>query len=486
MANRKLDSLVEERFKNICYPFYNKKTKTYKTQTEVKKAFKCKLTKRNKQNLYAKNDDFDRYDFFPQEKLQTYQCIGNYGTYLDPERETDGFQPLKVDDLLTGCSQTIFDSFNDDFKILQAYSDNLQDEIEASQGVIDPVVKNFVDDLIEYTNIDKKTLDEVYKGGFVIVRDNGYFYKTYGCSEKGRICKLDAFPSESSHDSQENQYRLGNGMLMRCNSAAGECDKNNSNSTFDLLIGKSPIENFYGDTWFQFEYANITTWTNKWPLHGYSYIKHKLTGQNVGPLGTSDYAEYTKCIILDMCYDNCNPKINVECEPVSCVSKQINLFEYSKNFFADNNIFLEKYKLIKDDVKSSFTINSKTQISDILSSINGYLENSDSPDFYSFVGTNPKLTSIFREIEPFLQRMTDDTYYYNRDQIIEILFLIFYYITLPEQKQKSFDLELAEIKEKINSRYEGKRSTEHGGKNKTRKNKKRRRSTIKNKRYVRK
>ena len=38
-------------------------------------------------------------------------------------------------------------------------------------------------------------------------------------------------------------------------------------------------------------------------------------------------------------------------------------------------------------------------------------------------------------------------------------------------------------KEKINSRYEGKRSTERGGRNKTRKNKKRRRSTIKNKRY---
>jgi hypothetical protein len=481
MANRKLDSSAEETFKNFCYPFYNKKTKTYKRQTEVKEAFLCKLTQRNQRNLYAKNDDFDRYDFFPQTKLQTYQCIGNYGNYLDPERKNDGFEPLKIDDLLTGCSETIFDFINTDFKILQAYSYNLQNEIEKNQGVIDQVVKNFIDDLIKYTNIDKKTLDEIYKGGFVIVRDNGYFYKTYGCHEKGRICKLDAFPSESSHDSQENQYRLGNGMLMRCNSGAGECDKNNSNSTFDLLIGKSPIENFYGDTWFQFEYANITTWTNKWPLHGYSYIKHKLTGHNVGPLGTSEYAEYTKCIILDMCYDNCNPKIDVKCEPVSCVSEKINLFEYSQNFFSANNILLEKYKLIKDYVKTSFTINSKTQISDILSSINGYLENSNSPDFFSYGATNPQLTSIFKAVEPFLQRIADDNYYYNRDQIIEILFLIFYYITCPEVK--SFDVEVAEVKEKINRRYDGKRSTERGGRNKTRKNKKRRRSTIKNNRF---
>ena len=76
--------------------------------------------------------------------------------------------------------------------------------------------------------------------------------------------------------------------------------KDKSNSSFDVLIGTSIIEPFYGCTWFQFEYANLNNAYNKYLLHGYSYAKHVWSKQNVGPLGESKYAEYVDILILDV------------------------------------------------------------------------------------------------------------------------------------------------------------------------------------------
>jgi hypothetical protein len=465
----------EETHKQNCYFFYDTKNNRHKTVEEIKDKFKCQKTKNGRKMLYAKRDNTEEYDFVSQTKLRDYNCVLNYNSNFNPEKDSPNHKNLDTEALLENCSDNSFRDINPDYDKLLQYAYRLSDELH-----VDEEIKKFVVDLVVYTNINKEGLDELYKGAFVIIRDKGFFYNRFKCGT-ARICDTKKFLSESSHDSlyKDPQYRIGNGVLYNCDEN-GICDKNQSNTVFDLLIGTSPNNYFYGDTWMQFEYANLLTIWNKYALHVYSFVKHKWTGQNVGPLGESVYAEYVKPLILEIC----NPAVctNPPCEPVPCVRPKINLQEYSETFLRENNISIQDYKDIKDFIKSKFGSTSRIKIADIKKEMSDYIKAYD--DYQKAVRDDDDTTNIryttreqyllCKSMIPYIDSLSEtDNYNYDRDEIIEIMFLIFYYF-------KENKTNYTELKNIIDQRYASSRKT--GGK----RNKRKTKSLKKNKRKTRK
>ncbi len=461
---------AREAYKENCNFFYDSKNNRDKTPQEIKDNFKCQLSKNNRRMLYSKRDDKNEYDYISQEKMRTGSCINNYNTYLNSQEK------LELEDLYGNCSKNSFRTVNEDYDKLLQYAYELSEELQ-----VDEQIKKFVIDLIVYTNINKIGLEELYKGAFIIIRDKGFFYNRFKC-ESSRICNTKKFLSESSHDSlyKDKQYRIGNGVLYNCDDN-GMCNKNQSNSVFDLLIGTSPINYFYGDTWVQFEYANLLTNWNKFGLHAYSFIKHKWSGQNVGPLGQSLYAEYVKPLILEVC-DPISCKTS-QCKPIPCVRPNINLKEYSDNFLSENNILIHDYKDIKDFVKS-FGSNDRIKFTDIKNKIekniekyDDYEEAMDDLDYRSVSIIKPVTDEqyvIYKSMLPYINSLSEtDNFTYDRDEIIEIMFLIFYYF-------KEHKTNYAELKSIIDKRYSSSRKM--GGK----RNKRKTKSLKKNKRKTRK
>lgn len=294
--------------------------------------------------------------------------------------------------------------------------------------------------------------------------------------KKTRFCDTKKFLSESSHDSlhKDTQYRIGNGIIYNCDEN-GSCNKNSANSVFDLLVGTSPIEYFYGDTWIQFEYANLLTGWNKYALHAYSFFLHKLTGQNVGPLGNSDYAEYKKPLILEICKpEGCESSY---CDPIQCVRPKIDLDEYSDNFLREHNISIVDYKILKDFVKNRFDSRSKIIFSSINEIITKYIDDYDSvlDDLnYKTIPISENQYNLYTKIVPYIDFLStnNNNNTYDREEIIEIMFLILYYAN---ENNSNYD----ELGIKINERY----STSGGRKSKNKKNTK---TTRKSKRKNRK
>ena len=449
IRSRQIDLDDEQLYKNNCYQFFDKKNNRYKNKEEIIDNFKCQYTKNRNRILYYKRNDKNEYDFVSKTKLDQFKCIDDYKEKYDPEKKLDGHISLQETDLYLNCSDNSFRELNSDYDDILKYAYNLAEELH-----VDEQIKKFIINLVIYTNIDKDSLKEVFSGAFVIIRDKGFFYNTFRC-ESARFCDTKKILSESSHDSlsKDQQYRIGNGILYNC-SEDGTCNLNESNNVFDLLVGTSPIENFYGDTWFQFEYANILGNWNKYVLHAYSFVKHKLSGKNVGPLGESSYAEYVQPLILDICIpETCN-EINqseTKCQPIACVRPKIDLHSFSDNYMLRNHIILSYYKYLKDLIKSNFRSTSNITIENVYRL---FQREYDSYDF----------TNI---IIPYLSNLSStDNYKYNREQIIEIVFLIYYYAN---NNITNYE----EITQKLNDRYLSSRLK--GGRKKqrkTRKNKK--------------
>lgn len=466
-----MDTVAKEKYINNCYFFYDSKNNRDKTPQEIKDNFKCQLSKNNRKMLYSKRDDKNEYDYISQEKMIRGLCMNNYNTYINSEEN------LELEDLYRNCSKNSFRTINEDYDKLLQYANELSQELQ-----VDEQIKKFIIDLIVYTNINKEGLEELYKGAFIIIRDKGFFYNRFKC-ESSRICNTKKFLSESSHDSlyKDPQYRIGNGVLYNCDEN-GMCNRNQSNNVFDLLIGTSPNNYFYGDTWIQFEYANLLTQWNKYGLHAYSFFKHKASGKNVGPLGESEYAEYVKPLILEVC----NP-ISCEtlpCKPIPCVRPKINLHEYSVNFLRENNISIQDYKDIKDFIKSNFNSTARIKFVDIKKSLKDYIE--DYKEYQealrdldyrrsgSIKSTSRQQYVLCKAMLPYINSLSEtDNFTYDRDEIIEIMFLIFYYF-------KEHKTNYTELKSIIDERYSSSRKT--GGK----RNKRKTKSLKKNKRKTRK
>ena len=236
---------IMKSFDKKCYPFVNS-VGTLKSKRQLKhdKSFKCKNT-----DIYGKKNDF--YLFFPQEKLD--DCVIEYNTYLKPKKH------IMKEDIYPYCSDYAFDDINPDVVNLHTYLNQLAFDLK-----IDRTVYEFIQYLIAYTNITIVVLNEMLAGAFIVIRDNGFIFNIFSQNPNSRKCNLSGRIPESSHDSVGDQYRIGNGIIYNCNTTSGKCVKTKTNSSFDLLIGTSIIEPFYGCTWFQFEYANLNTSYNKY------------------------------------------------------------------------------------------------------------------------------------------------------------------------------------------------------------------------------
>jgi hypothetical protein len=332
-VSRQMTPGGKENFKEQCYFFYGEPNPP--TVQEIKDRLKCVKDKKGRRHLYARYDD--HYRNVSVEQMREGTCISRYNMYFKPG-ESDGAN-LTEDALYESCdSESGFKDVNKDFDNLMQYANEL-----ATAANVDKTVHSFVSDLILYTNVNVDGLNELYNGAYTIIRDNGFFYNKF-FKENG-VCNISGLVPESSHDSLKKfpQYRFGNGALYSCTD--GRCDTKKANSMFDLLVGKSPNPHFYGDTWFQFEYANIKSVKNKL-FHVASYFKHKATGQNVGPLGISKYLEYSRPLILSVCCSGSGGD-SAACSPVPCVGPDVNLHEESSAFLRSLLISMPEYERLK-------------------------------------------------------------------------------------------------------------------------------------------
>jgi len=427
-----IDGRAKEIYDNNCYFFSGNPTPTIR---QIKDRFKCTRNARTKY-LYAQDRiDKDQYNYIPHKYLTDHSCLTNYNNYFNKDKELLTFD---------GLCDAGFRDINPDYDDLIAYAY----ELEAHLGV-DPLIKEFIMNLISYTNINREGLKEIYNGAFVVIQDNGFFYdsivKDKKNSDKLRECITKKTLPESSHDSVHDapQYRLGNGILYDCRSSGSVCDTTKTNSTFDCLIGKSPIPDLYGNTWFQFEYANLLGFWNKIVLHGYSYIKHKLSGKNVGPLGNSDYAEYVKPLILSVC--GCDDRSS-RCVPFQCVRRIMDLHEYSANFLSRANLSLPEYThlRLKNFIPAGHIIHDGLNIDGAIID-DAYRMSIDG--LYYAVNANLH-TSQMNIIAPYVDTLQKqgNKKRYDINIIQEIVFLLFYYAI---HDNRNYD----EIMRTIHSKY---------------------------------
>jgi hypothetical protein len=438
--NRAPEQYARDAFNKNCYPFYDKTENRYRNKQEVLDKIVCQRDSRGNRYIFFKKNDSE-YHRLSLAKLRTNGCISNYNEYYDPSKDEPGHTDLI--DLYQNCSDTALAQINTDSIILLDYVNSLRDRLHIE---VDETIKNFINDLIKYTNLNREGLDEIFKGAFTIIRDKGYFFNKYKCNPASRKCNTKILLSESSHDSlhKDTQYRLGNRSLYKC-TLSGTCDTDNPNDFFDLLVGTSPIPEFYGDTWFQFEYANLLTSWNKYTLHAVAYTKHLATKQNVGPFGESDYAEYVKPFILDICnYNDCTEDV---CEPIPCVKPNVDLKETSARYISEHDIHITRYKDIKNFIKTLFNSTTKVRLNTVLELFTAEAKS--------------KISRIDVRYQPLLLKICEYLTHlssvepYDREEIIEIIFLIFYYI-------KISNINYDELNRIIDERYN--KSTPTGGK----------------------
>jgi hypothetical protein len=394
-----------------CYPFVNS-VGTLKSKKQLKRSFKCK-----NQKIYAKKNNFT-YLLYPEEKLN--DCVTEYNS-------TQKQIQIEIDDIYPRCRDDTFDDINPDVVNLYTYLEQLALELK-----IDRTVYEFMQYLITYTNISIEVLNEMLKGAFIVIRDNGFIFNKFSRNPNSRKCNLSGRMPESSHNSVGDQYRIGNGIIYNCDTDTGECIKTKSNSVFDLLIGTSIIEPFYGCTWFQFEYANLNNSYNKYWLHAVAYAKYKFKNKNVGPLGESRYAEYVDILILDVCYDDCE-----KCDPTPCITRKQDIFTTSYDFLNDNRIVLSEYNALKTIIKIPKGNHTLTEVYEL---IDDYI-------FENEEELSPSVYDILTNISYYMKKLGIDNTF-SQNECLCILFLIYYYI--PFKKTKKY---LPIIKAKIQDRY---------------------------------
>lgn len=172
-----------------------------------------------------------------------------------------------------------------------------------NKKTVDKQIYDFLKILIMKSNIETRAFDQILRGAFVILQDQGAIYekfKKYGRPvEYVNYGPVRVYPS--SHWSASGQYRLGKGELF---------DKEGrKNATFDLLVGTSILPDFQGCTWFQFENSRIET-IAQMVFHVKDFLKYVGTDAgNIGAFGNSPYTELKQKgpLIVQMCYrlENC-------------------------------------------------------------------------------------------------------------------------------------------------------------------------------------
>lgn len=294
-----------------CVPFV-KGTGAWRTVDEIREHIICVPDRKRDNQFYnirnLKQHRKNAYDHFGSD-MEVQTCLDRYNADLGTE--------VTIDEI-ANCQITNVVNVNPDYAHMLQYLQGLNDT-----GLVSDTVLDFLQSLVEYTNVSMTALKEILNGAFTIIRgDGGHFYNMFKASADAMACsEWVCGIAETSHDSLDNQYRLGQRSLV-----GPELLKDREaapvSHIFDLLVGTSVLPgDLFGSTWFQFEYARLTgesmvrgLW-NRVVEHAISFVKYKSTGRNQGVFGGSKYAEYNKPLILDLCIHN--GKIR------SCVSAEL-------------------------------------------------------------------------------------------------------------------------------------------------------------------
>lgn len=146
-------------------------------------------------------------------------------------------------------------------------------------------LKNFFTDFwtskIRSQISSKQILIEIVKGAHVVVKgDTGSYYNWLKDMEGVK-------KRTSSHFSQKQQYALKMGTTLQT-----------------LLFGI----NHDGNTWFQLEGREVSGWEGNWvdtSIHIINFFEYKISGNNIGPLGSSRWTEREPLYTL---FDGCGYK----------------------------------------------------------------------------------------------------------------------------------------------------------------------------------
>lgn len=172
------------------------------------------------------------------------------------------------------------------------------------KSTLDDTFKLIIIDLLMETNFNYHIFKKILNGAYVVIKDNGYFYRKWVKYHRQKLKKynknlepiFDSFFNSSSHYSCLNQYRLGKGIIYNM--------ENEVTNTFDLLIGTSCLhkDNICKDkrkchTWFQLERSRLSTIYNA-ISHIFDYINYRINGRNIGPFGESEHTENNDPIIV--------------------------------------------------------------------------------------------------------------------------------------------------------------------------------------------
>ena len=199
-----------------------------------------------------------------------------------------------------------------------------------TKKTVDVQIYKFLKILIMKTNIESRAFEQVLRGAFVILQDNGVIYEQF--KNQGRPVEYtDYGPAKvypSSHWSEKPQYRLGKGEIFD--------QQGNKNTTFDLLVGTSILPDFAGNTWFQFENSRIET-IAQMVFHMKDFIKYIGTDAgNIGAFGNSPYTELKQKgpLLVEMCYQLENCKFLKDNHPI----------KNSKKYWNNATMSIEDYK----------------------------------------------------------------------------------------------------------------------------------------------
>ncbi len=183
--------------------------------------------------------------------------------------------------------------------------DNILKYLKRHEKTIDETFRTIIIDLITKTNFDYYIFKKILNGAYVVIKDNGYFYKKWIKNHKDNLQKqnkalepiFNMFNS-SSHYSCHSQRRLGNGVIYDTNG--------NITNTFDFLIGTSCLHksNICKNkkkchTWFQLERSRISSIFYSIE-HTFDYFSYLINGKNIGPFGESEHTESNNPIILKL------------------------------------------------------------------------------------------------------------------------------------------------------------------------------------------
>ncbi|WP_173236545.1 hypothetical protein [Legionella antarctica] len=116
-------------------------------------------------------------------------------------------------------------------------------------------------------NFTTELFEELLKGGYLKLEDNGSLYHTLVHHFHPNLLKR-----QSSHYSCVQQYAFSGPVVK------------------EILFGISEDNSDVSTTWIQFERHNTNSPINL-ILHLFDYFIHKCTGKNIGPYGSSYYTE---------------------------------------------------------------------------------------------------------------------------------------------------------------------------------------------------